>query len=156
LLSTFNLPDPIEQTQDERGKFTNTELQKAYDDMLQKGMSSSTEALKIGAGIEEIDIRDLMEQIERTENMRIKNTYQKLLAASHRHLQAYVRNLKKEGISYQPALLSPALYEEIMAEGKSCKGGHGEMKGNRKGKHKRHGKATSTEGEQRRCCNSSF
>ena len=57
LIDKYGLDDPIEGKNE--GEFTNGELQDLYDNLIEQGMKSPEEALKVGAAIEEIDIIDL-------------------------------------------------------------------------------------------------
>ncbi|MFA4646070.1 DUF2202 domain-containing protein [Pyrococcus kukulkanii] len=55
LLKKYNIPDP---TKDEGiGDFKNPELQELYNKLIEEGMKSEIDALKVGALIEETNIR---------------------------------------------------------------------------------------------------
>mgnify|MGYP002683222506 FL=1 len=72
------------------------------------------EALKIGAYIEELDIRDLKQLMKETDNEDILATYNPLLQGSENHLRAFVRNLVNRGIEYQPVFLSIEEFNSIL------------------------------------------
>lgn len=57
LINRYDLEDPV--ANDQAGKFLNGELQQLYDDLTAAGSTNITEALSVGAAIEEIDIMDL-------------------------------------------------------------------------------------------------
>ena len=57
LLDRYNLEDPVGE--DVPGVFQNEELQKAYNELVEKGSKSIGDALLVGAYIEDLDIYDL-------------------------------------------------------------------------------------------------
>ncbi|MEO2154237.1 MAG: DUF2202 domain-containing protein [Nanoarchaeota archaeon] len=59
LIEKYNLEDPVEETGDEIGKFENPELEKLYNELVEKGSQSIKDALEVGATIEDLDIYDL-------------------------------------------------------------------------------------------------
>lgn len=112
-LIKYNLPDPALPT---NGDFTNEELQKLYDDLVDLGSVSLVEALKVGALIEETDIVDLQNAIFVTTHVDVVNAYQNLMAGSENHLRAFVGELEAQGITYTPQVISQELFEAIMGE----------------------------------------
>ena len=80
---------------DERGFFYNNDLQKMYDELVEKGSKSKYDALEVGRMIEETDIADLEKAFKNTDNTYIKQVYSNLLRASQKHLQAFNRQLLK-------------------------------------------------------------
>jgi hypothetical protein len=113
LLDRYNLEDPVGD--DIPGVFQNEELQKAYDELIEKGSKSIQDALLVGAHIEDLDIYDLQRLIEETENDDIKITYQNLLKGSRNHLRAFDRQLQRYNISYDAQFLSQEEYDRIAA-----------------------------------------
>ncbi|MBL0147165.1 MAG: DUF2202 domain-containing protein [Chitinophagaceae bacterium] len=126
LITTYNLQDPVEANNNKHGVFTNILLQKYYSELVTTGSLSLIEALKAGAKIEELDISDLDIRIAQTNNKDIIASYNYLKMASKNHLRAFVRNLKMQGINYEPIILSKAAFKAIIkAEtngGGCCKG----------------------------------
>lgn len=110
LMSRYEIEDP---SFDEDGKFHNEELQELYDKLTAQG-TTLIEALKIGAYIEELDIRDLKQLMKETDNEDILATYNPLLQGSENHLRAFVRNLVNRGIEYQPVFLSIEEFNSIL------------------------------------------
>lgn len=110
LMSRYEIEDP---SFDEEGKFHNEELQELYDKLTAQG-TTLIEALKIGAYIEELDIRDLKQLMKETDNEDILATYNPLLQGSENHLRAFVRNLVNRGIEYQPVFLSIEEFNSIL------------------------------------------
>lgn len=70
LISRYNLKDPIKT--DIPGKYANPEIQKIYNDLSSKGSKSLIDALKIGATVEDLDIKNLEEFISKTDIDNIK------------------------------------------------------------------------------------
>jgi hypothetical protein len=91
LLDRYGLPDPAAGKA--VGEFTNPVLQQLYDDLMAQGSLSSTEALKVGVTIEEVDIKDLKDNIAATNKTDILQVYNNLLNASYNHLSAFNNQL---------------------------------------------------------------
>jgi hypothetical protein len=111
LIDRYKLKDPV---QPGIGVFTNTTLQQLYNQLLQEGNINVTESLKVGAAIEEIDIRDLKEQLQQIQQTDIRNVYENLMRGSRNHLRAFVSNLSMRGITYQPQYLSQKEFDDII------------------------------------------
>lgn len=112
LIEKYELTDPV--TNDEIGVFENEELQELYNALTELGSESIYEALKVGGAIEEIDILDLEEAMEITDNEDINLVYQNLLKGSENHLRAFVRVIERQGYEYAPQYLTQAQYDEIV------------------------------------------
>jgi hypothetical protein len=100
LLVRFGIADPANGQS--RGEFTNQDLLALYDDLVNQGSISLVEALKVGVFIEETDIDDLNAGIASTDRNAIKTVYSNLLQGSLNHLKAFVSNLTKQGVVYEP------------------------------------------------------
>ncbi|MCO6041071.1 DUF2202 domain-containing protein [Thermococcus alcaliphilus] len=124
LIDKYNLTAP--GTLDQVGVFENPELQALYDQLIEQGSQSTVDALKVGALIEETDIKDLEEWIAKTDNEDIARVYSNLMAGSENHLRAFVRNLEAEGVEYTAQVLPQEQVDEIMA-GETGHSGHGKM-----------------------------
>lgn len=116
LITTYKLQDPVDGSTNNHGIFKNSTLQNLYYQLVKQGSQSITEAYKVGALIEEIDIKDLDDKIEQTTNQNIIAIYTMLKRASQNHIRAFVRNLKREGIQYIPTILSEKQLTEILEE----------------------------------------
>jgi hypothetical protein len=113
LLNRYALKDPAEGK--DIGEFTNTDLQKLYDDLIARGSVSAVEALNVGALIEEMDIMDIQRLLDEDfESEAIEFVMTNLLRGSVFHLKAFVWNLKKYSIVYQPKLLNINTFNEIL------------------------------------------
>lgn len=111
LLNQFQIADPAST---EPGLFNNPELQSLYNQLIEQGLESNLEALKVGATIEEVDILDLIERLQHTTNPTIIRTYNNLEKASEAHLRAFVRVMASLDYNYEPQFLSPEEFERIM------------------------------------------
>lgn len=80
---------------EERGIFYNKDLQKLYNDLIEKGSKSQYDALEVGKEIELTDIADLKNAINKTKDNYIKQVYTNLLSASQNHLRAFNWQLSK-------------------------------------------------------------
>ena len=111
LINKYNLTDPV--TNDAIGEFQNEELQNLYDQLTQTGLTSETEALKVGVAIEELDIKDLADAIARTDNADIALVYENLQRGSRNHLRSFNKQLVARGVTYVPTSISTDEYERI-------------------------------------------
>ncbi len=128
LLEKYNVTDPV--TDDTVGVFQNEELQLLYSDLINKGLQSEVDALKVGATIEDLDIKDLGEAINRTNNADISLAYENLTRGSQNHLRAFTRQLESRGVTYEPEYISSEVYERITTSNnmQGGQGGHGGQK----------------------------
>lgn len=90
LLNAYGLADPRSS---EIGVFVNPDLQALYDQLIAQGLTSQTEAYKVGVLIEETDIADLTSAMNSTTDTSILATLDKLRSASESHLAAFSKKL---------------------------------------------------------------
>ena len=122
LLDRYALTDPALAP----GQFTDPNLQALYTQLVAQGSLSIGDALKVGAAIEEIDIRDLQTRIAQTDNADIQQVYTNLMNGSYNHLQAFTSVLlTKTGETYQPQYLSAEQYRTIISSSASNGQGNG-------------------------------
>ncbi len=123
LLQKYNIDDPVEY--DSLGIFKNETLQALYDTLVVQGNDSLIAALKVGALIEEVDIRDIQKELdEHVDNQDIKYVYENLMRGSRNHLRAFVGNLANRGITYTPQILSQDDYVAIINSPRERGNGH--------------------------------
>src|SRR4030042_403984 len=129
----------------DRGIFASTEVTELYSELIAEGSVSIEEALKVGALIEEMDIKDLTECLENTSNQNIIIVFENLLKGSRNHLRAFNRQLVNLGITYISQYIDQATFDQIvnspMEQGKQYKmqgkgKGNGNCKGNKNGQGK--------------------
>lgn len=104
LLEKYNIEDPVRD--DTVGVFTNPDFAKLYKDLVAQGKQSEEEALKVGALIEDLDIKDLNDRITQTDNADIKAVYENLLRGSRNHLRAFTKQLNNSGVDYESKYIS--------------------------------------------------
>jgi len=115
LLDRYGIADPA--AGNGVGEFTDPTLQKLYDQLVAQGSQSLTDALRVGAAIEEIDILDLQTRLAQTANVDIELVYGNLLKGSRNHLRAFTSTLQRQtGEIYTAQYLSAEMYETIMAD----------------------------------------
>ena len=112
LLDRYGLADPVGSNKP--GEFSDPALQKAYDDLLEKGLLSRADAVAVGAMVEELDIKDLREETRKADNKDILMVYENLEKGSRNHLRAFGKQLSKEGVRYTASYLSQDEAEKIM------------------------------------------
>jgi hypothetical protein len=112
LLDQFSLEDPVGDN--DYGEFENQNLLDLYNDLIESGEASLVDALMVGAAIEEIDIIDIQEYIDLTDDPDIIRVYENLIKGSENHLNAFVNALSKQGIEYEPQYLSQEEYDRIV------------------------------------------
>ncbi|TYT21043.1 DUF2202 domain-containing protein [Dictyoglomus thermophilum] len=100
LINYYNLKDPI--TDDSVGKFSDPKFTELYNNLIERGKKSVIEALKVGILIEELDIKDLQEAINRINKADIIRVYTNLLKGSQNHREAFIKVLQRYGESYTP------------------------------------------------------
>lgn len=110
LLDAYGIADPAATAPS--GVFTDPALQQLYDELLAKGSTSLTDALTVGATIEDLDIVDLQERA--TDTADIAAVYSELEKGSRNHLRAFVSQLEAQDGSYRPQYLSLDAYTAIV------------------------------------------
>lgn len=110
-ITQFALADPALA---DVGLFANDELQALYNNLVADGAQSYERALVVGATIEEVDIRDLLDALDATTNSSLRTTYQNLLAGSKNHLRLFVSRLQALGHDYTPQHIDPVLFDAIV------------------------------------------
>lgn len=127
LLDRYGITDPAIN---EAGRFSNPDLQSMYNDLVAAGSRSQTDALMVGAAVEEIDILDLEIWLAKTENADIQQTFTNLLYGSYNHLRSFTSMIEgRTGEEYQPRHLSPEAYQNIISTSPERGGGLGQGRG---------------------------
>lgn len=110
LINAYGLQDPAHAV---AGVFNDSTIQSVYNSLTAKGVTI-TDALAVGAFIEEYDIKDLQEEIAATANADIKRVYSNLLRASGFHLKSFARMLKFKGVVYSPQILTQTEFDALV------------------------------------------
>jgi len=132
LVTRYELTDPVGS--DGPGVFKNADLAKLYTDLMAKASTSASDALTVGATIEEVDIVDLQKHLKETDNADITLVYDNLMRGSRNHLRAFVKNLSAQGITYAPQYLTEAEYKAIITTDVERGSANGRGKGAGKGR----------------------
>ena len=111
LIDRYGLIDPI--TDETIGVFQNETFSKLYQELVKQGSISLVEALKVGALIEELDIKDLQERTTTTSDINL--VFQNLERGSRNHLRAFTRQLSQQGETYVPIYISQSEFDEIIS-----------------------------------------
>ena len=121
LINKYGLEDPAGE--DVESVFTNPDLQYLYDSLVIRGNIDLTEALRVGATIEDLDIFDLTTLLEHedVDNEDVKAVFENLRKGSRNHMRAFTRNLGFNDETYEVQYISPEMYTEII-EGEQERG----------------------------------
>lgn len=111
LLNKYNLKDPASE---KIGEFNNADLQELYNNLTQKSSISMIEALVVGNIIEDLDIKDIALNEERTIKTDILDVYGSLKCGSRNHLRNYYAQLIQNGGFYVPLYISASEFEAIV------------------------------------------
>ena len=99
----------------EIGLFINADIQALHDALLAQGIQSLTDALVVGATIEDVDIFDLHHLLENgVDNADITYVFQNLVKGSENHMRAFVKNLLKLNYSYTPQYITQEEFDSII------------------------------------------
>ena len=112
LIEKYGLADPI--AGQAAGSYRDPELQELYHSLMEQGSSSLAGALAVGALIEDLDIKDLLEEIEVSDNEDVKVVYQNLLKGSRNHLRSFYMQLGRIDEGYEPQYISSDYFDRII------------------------------------------
>ncbi len=113
LLDKYGLPDIA--ADHITGVFVNTDIQNLYISLLAKGSVSLNDALTVGATIEDLDIQDLKDHMEKdVDNADILFVFNNLQKGSRNHMRAFCRLLQLRGITYSPQYISMNYLTQIV------------------------------------------
>ena len=99
---------------EEEGVFNNVTLQSLYDELVEQGFESELEAYKVGAYIEEVDIKDLDEAIKNTDIPELKEMYTQIKGGSYKHLRKFHEKIVALGGEYSAQALSQEAFDDIL------------------------------------------
>lgn len=102
LLDKYEIDDPVQGD----GQYSDPELQEAFEDLQRQGQQSYVAALQAAAYLEERDIRDLNNALNRTDNEDISQVYTSLRKGSANHLKAFQRQLSRQSATYELQYIS--------------------------------------------------
>jgi len=114
LLDRYQLQDP--SSNNPAGTFNNAGIQELYSSFSAEGEKSLRDALKVSAAIEDLDIHDLANAAQSTDNSDLKLVYGHLRTASENHMRAFVKQLKRAGDTYLPQHIDQAKFYQIIGD----------------------------------------
>jgi hypothetical protein len=112
LLNNYKIDDPVENSA--IGEFNYPGMKELYNNLTEKGLESLTNALAVGAMVEDLDIKDLQELLKITDNEDIRIVYQNLVKGSRNHMRAFVGQMERNGGSYSAQHITEQEYQEII------------------------------------------
>lgn len=112
LLVKYNLPDPA--ANNPIGVFTDESLQSLYNQLVTKGSTSLMNALIVGATIEDMDLRDIKEDLQTIDNSDIISVYENLLKGSRNHLRSFYSKILDLGGTYTPQYITQEEFDEVV------------------------------------------
>jgi len=111
LLTKYGLEDPASPN---RGEFSHAELQTLYNDLTAIVDSSQTDALWVGATIEDLDIHDITTFESHTDKQDLLDVYARLTCGSRNHMRNFYRELQAVGVTYTAQYISQQELDEIV------------------------------------------
>jgi len=155
LIKGYGLEDP---TPTEAGVYSYLPFNELYNSLIEKGTVNLTEALKVGAFVEEYDINDLQKLLEETQNQDVILVYSNLLQGSKSHLSAFSKVLNQLGEIYVPTILYEEEYNDIITtensngnrngNGNNAKYGNGSGNKSNNGSGSQYGKSNQSNSSQ--------
>lgn len=95
-------------------EFVKQGLVSLFDNLLTQGKLSSLEALYVGAAIEEVDMLDLQQAIDKADSSHVRRMYENLLSGSRNHLRTYIKQIESQGKAYEALFLSQNEIDVVM------------------------------------------
>lgn len=94
IIEKYGLENPVADLKE--GEFKTEKFQKLYAELVEKGSKSLEDTLSVGAEIEKLDIADLEEKLEKTDNADVRFVYERLKNGSENHLESFERLMRSE------------------------------------------------------------
>jgi hypothetical protein len=113
LIEKYSLTDPV--ANDATGAFTSPEYQELYEKLVAQGQASQVDALQVGATIEDLDIFDLKETIEKADNQDVRTVFQNLMKGSRNHMRSFCWLLSAMNAGYTAQYLSESEIQQILS-----------------------------------------
>ena len=112
LLVKYGIPDTAPP---QIGAFNDPKLQELYRQLVRQGQTSLLDAMKAGALIEEVDIKDLRMAIDDTSRTDLRRIYGNLERGSGNHLMTFVSHIEAiSGERYVAQFLTQDEVDEIL------------------------------------------
>ncbi len=111
LLAKYNITNTASSVV---GVYNIEHIQDLYDGLVVKGSLSLVDALTVGAIIEDVDIYDLEDYLEKTANADIISVFDFLNCGSRNHLRGFMGQLELQGADYTPQYITQERFDEIV------------------------------------------
>lgn len=112
LLNKYGLEDPVGSNPP--GTFEDVNLAALYSALVATGSESLENALRVGATIEDLDIADLLNEIEKADNADVIAVFGELTKGSRNHLRAFTGKLVNLGYdAYVPQYIPQEMFDDI-------------------------------------------
>ena len=121
ILQKYDIPDPV-LSDDDRGTFSDEGLKELYTTLITKGNNSITDALLVGATIEDLDIFDLQNALLKVDNMDILFVFGNLKKGSENHIRAFSSQLMGFNIIYTAQYISQDELDIILSSSTNGRG----------------------------------
>jgi hypothetical protein len=112
MIDKYELIDPVSDSM--MGIFTDPEFSALYESLVEQGSASLVDALIVGATIEDLDIKDLLDFLAQTDNEDITAVYENLLRGSRNHLRAFSYHLSLIGETYEAQFITQEELDAII------------------------------------------
>ena len=113
LIEAYEIEDPV--VDNTIGVFTDLGLAQLYAELVALGEGSVIDALVVGTTIEDMDLADLYELLEDTDNRHLALVAYNLAKGSRNHLRAFFRALTAQDGVYTCQYLDPLTCDDIVA-----------------------------------------
>lgn len=115
LVEDLLIQNNIEYSIEPVGEFQNQTLQNFYDQFVIDGAISSSNAMQIGATIEDVDIKDLQDFLDITTHLDLVAVFESLQCGSRNHLRSFIQGIENRGETYTPQFLTQEEFDAIIA-----------------------------------------
>ena len=115
LVEDLLIQNNIEYSIEPVGEFQNQTLQNFYDQFVIDGAISSSNAMQIGATIEDVDIKDLQDFLDITTHLDLVAVFESLQCGSRNHLRSFIQGIENRGETYAPQFLTQEEFDAIIA-----------------------------------------
>ena len=105
LLVAYGIDDPVTDNS-QQGVYANQELTDLYDSLVQQGSESLLDAFIVGATVEDLDIKDLDELLDTTDNPDLILVYENLQKGSRNHMRSFMKQVEAQGGNYEAQYIS--------------------------------------------------
>ncbi len=111
-MNRFGVQNPFDEIE---GNYQNPDLRMLYEQLKDQSGESFISALLVGATIEDLDIKDLLEAKSQASDRFLTQLYENLQCGSENHLRSFMSQLQVASTSYEPQYISSELFDTILS-----------------------------------------